>query len=95
MSNDLRTQILQILAGQNDWMTLTDLRTALTAPAGSPFTYVIQDDVDQALTELHATREVYLIPESNTKTLTTADQAAALWLGGEYRHLAGLPGIVE
>lgn len=47
-------------------------------------------EVDKALTELHTTREVELIPETNQKTLSDDDREAALWLGGEYRHLIGI-----
>jgi hypothetical protein len=50
--------------------------------------------VDQALTSLSRDRRISLIPQSNQKILTEADRDAALWLGGEYRHLAYIPGRV-
>lgn len=71
------------LAGDDpDWVPLLDLRERLGAEDRA--------EVDKALTELHAAREIELIPESNQKTLTDADREAAIWLGGEYRHLIGI-----
>lgn len=71
------------LAGEDpDWVPLLALRERLGGEDRA--------EVDKALTELHAAREVELIPESNQKTLTDADREAAIWLGGEYRHLIGI-----
>jgi hypothetical protein len=71
------------LAGDDpDWVPLLSLRERLAEEDRA--------EVDKALTELHAAREIELIPESNQKTLTDADREAAIWLGGEYRHLIGI-----
>lgn len=77
--------IIDILAEARDFVSLADIRAEWdTIGTG-------RAAVDQALTELHATRRIVLIPESNQKTLTDAQRAAALWLGGENRHVACLP----
>jgi hypothetical protein len=73
----------QELAGDDpDWVPLLALRERLDGEDRA--------EVDKALTELHSVREIELIPESNQKTLTDADREAAIWLGGEYRHLIGI-----
>ncbi|GAA2260075.1 hypothetical protein GCM10009853_011370 [Glycomyces scopariae] len=71
------------LAGEEpDWVPLLSLRELLGDEDRA--------EVDKALTELHAAREIELIPESNQKTLTDADREAAIWLGGEHRNLIGI-----
>lgn len=71
------------LAGDDpDWVPLLLLRERLGGEDRA--------EVDKSLTELHGAREIELIPESNQKTLTDADREAAIWLGGEYRHLIGI-----
>ncbi|SDE06996.1 hypothetical protein [Glycomyces harbinensis] len=65
-----------------DWVKLRTLRDRLDETDRAT--------VDKALTDLHADRTIQLIPESNQKTLTDADRDAAIWLGGEYRHLIGI-----
>ncbi|PRY54060.1 hypothetical protein [Glycomyces artemisiae] len=65
-----------------DWVPLLALRERLDD--------AVREEVDKVLAELHTLREIQLIPESNQKTLTDADRAAALWLGGESRHLIGI-----
>lgn len=72
---------------ENRWMTLTQLREVFEGFTDVTWT---RASLDAALTELHATKQIRLIGESNQKTLTPADREAALWLGGEYRHLAQL-----
>lgn len=68
------------------WASLAGLRAKFG-------TSIARDRIDQALTDLVTARKIILIPEANQKTLTDADWNAALWLGGEYRHLAALPNI--
>ncbi|GAA1665540.1 hypothetical protein GCM10009830_08900 [Glycomyces endophyticus] len=73
----------QELTGDSaDWVPLLALRERLDDAA--------REEVDKVLAELHTLREIQLIPESNQKTLTDADRDAALWLGGEHRHLIGI-----
>lgn len=77
--------ILDILAEARGFVTLADIRAEWDTVGAS------RDAVDQALVILHTDRRIVLIPEANQKTLTDAQRAAALYLGGEYRHVACLP----
>jgi hypothetical protein len=49
-------------------------------------------DVDAALLRLDLLPGVYLQPESDQKTLTEADRAAAIRIGGEAKHLLSIEG---
>lgn len=49
-----------------------------------------RDEIDTALTALMRTQTIRLIPEANQKTLTPDDRDAAIWLGGEWRHVVRL-----
>lgn len=69
--------------GHTEWMSLASLRTELAGLEDAP----TRTEVDAALTHLVATHTARVIPESNQKTLTDEDREAALWLGGEWRHL--------
>lgn len=79
--------IYDTCAAAHDWVSLTDIR-AEWGTVG-----VTREQIDAALTTLLATRRIKLIPEANQKTLTQADWDAALWLGGEYRHLAAVTNL--
>lgn len=72
----------ELVEAPGDWLPLRSLRDHLASTD--------RDELDKALTDLHTERAVELIPESNQKTLTEADRAAAIWLGGEHRHLIGI-----
>ncbi|MEU6250322.1 hypothetical protein [Glycomyces sp. NPDC047010] len=67
---------------QASWIPLAALRKHLDGEEHS--------EVDKSLQELLIARKIQLIPEANQKTLTDADRAAAVWVGGEYRHLIGI-----
>jgi hypothetical protein len=64
------------------WVSLIRLRAALP--------HVPRRTVDEALLELKKEKTVYLIPETNQKTLTVADREAAIHIGGEDRHLLSI-----
>lgn len=91
MSNQATTDVqvidgtIDILTAAGDFVTLADLRAEWDT-AG-----VDRDQLDRALTALHAAHRISLIPESNQKVLTDSQRAAALHLGGEDRHLAAIP----
>ncbi len=70
----------QLAAESGAWVSLTRLRNAL------PTTYT-RDAVDTALRNLDRKRAVDIAPESNMRMMTDADRAAALWIGGQDRHL--------
>jgi hypothetical protein len=64
------------------WVSLTRLRAA--------FTDVARTDLDAALRKLERASDVNIVPESNRKTLTAEDQAAALRIGGQDKHLLAI-----
>jgi hypothetical protein len=68
--------------GGSEWVPLRRLREHLNG--------IDRDELDKELTELLGAHAVRLIPESNQKTLTEADREAALWIGGQYRHLIAI-----
>lgn len=49
---------------------------------------LIRSEFDATLTRLVIEQRVDLVPEDNQKTLTEADYEAALYIGGEDKHLA-------
>ncbi|WFF08035.1 hypothetical protein O7622_05530 [Micromonospora sp. WMMD1076] len=64
------------------WVSLRRLRPF--------FADVPRDDLDEALRRLSRSEGVTIAPESNQKTLTEADVAAALRLGGQENHLLAI-----
>ncbi|MFG1845353.1 hypothetical protein [Micromonospora carbonacea] len=64
------------------WVSLRRLRPF--------FADVPREDLDEALRRLSRSEGVALAPESNQKTLTGADLAAALRLGGQDNHLLAI-----
>lgn len=77
---ETRTAILTILDKRATWMTLVDLRSKFG-------TAIARENLDAAILDLVSTHSLRLIPESNQKTLTEADRAAALRIGGKDFHL--------
>jgi hypothetical protein len=67
------------LATPDRWNSLTDLRPHL-----SRWT---RQEQDNALRKMERLEDVNLVPESNQKTLTPADRAAAVWIGEQAKHL--------
>lgn len=65
----------------NPWVTLQQLRTALSTRGMS------RERQDQQLTRFADERKGVLIPEENQKTLTQAVRDAGLTYGGEVQHL--------
>ena len=64
------------------WVSLARLRPLLAdVPRG---------DLDEALEELIAAPDANIVPESNQKTLTAADRAAAVRIGGQEKHLLAI-----
>ena len=62
-----------------DWVSLTRLRAALAD--------VPRAELDAGLRELFMADQIKLIGEVNQRSLTSADRAAALVLGGDEKHL--------
>lgn len=51
-------------------------------------TQLSRADFDRAMTALAVAQVVVLAPEDNQKCLTSADWHNALYIGGEFKHLA-------
>jgi hypothetical protein len=64
------------------WLGLAALRDGLAD--------VPRDDLDAALVALYQQPGVSLIPEENQKALTAADDAAAVRIGGQRKHLIAI-----
>lgn len=65
-----------------DWVRLADLRGLLDGAS--------RTDVDGVFLEMSRNRRAQFSSASNTKTLTTADRAAAIEIGGEDNHLIAI-----
>jgi hypothetical protein len=78
----IRATYVELATEPEAWVNLNRVRTALAD--------LSRDDVDQALLRLDLQPQVYLIPESNQKTLTDAERAASIRIGGEDKHLLSI-----
>ena len=67
-----------------DWLPLRAIRDRIASYQDTDWS---RADIDAALADLLGSHSARIIPESNQKTLTDADRAAAIWLGGQHRHL--------
>lgn len=65
--------------GRPDWCSLTDLRKHL---AEYP-----RQLVSETLARMERTPNVNIVPEANQKVLTDEDWDAAVWVGGQRKHL--------
>lgn len=65
--------------GRPDWCSLTSLRKYL---AEYP-----RQLVDETLARMERTPNVNIVPEANQKVLTDEDWDAAVWVGGQRKHL--------
>ena len=72
----------ELVGATADWLPLRRLREHLAD--------LDREQVDRALAGLLDSHAVRLIPETNQKMLTPADHDAAIWLGGQYRHLIAI-----
>jgi hypothetical protein len=64
------------------WVSLRRLRDELGQPDKA--------EMDDALLALAREADVAIVPENNQKSLTDADRAAALWMGGQWKHLIAI-----
>ena len=78
----IRTAYDELVAEPGGWVGLRRLRERLVDLA--------RDDVDAALQRINLQPGVYLEPEINQKTLSDADWAAAIRIGGEEKHLLSI-----
>ena len=66
-------------AGANPWMAIAQIaeRVDLT-----------KEEITAGVLHLNQTDDTFhAVPESNQKTLTSADREAALWIGNQWKHL--------
>lgn len=78
----VRDAYVRLAARSGGWVDLVRLRAALAE--------VPRRDLDAALTGMHRTPGVSLIPEENQKALTDADRAAAVTIGAEDKHMIAI-----
>lgn len=70
------------LAGEpGDFISIADLAELAGAHA---------DDLAAMLIRLYEDRQVNLVPRSNQQALTDRERQAAIWCGGEYKHLLSI-----
>jgi hypothetical protein len=82
LENRIRS-VYQELAGKpGPWVSLATLRPLLNG--------VRRTEVDEVLRRMTRSRDVSIIPESNQKTLTDEDRAAAVRVGGKDKHLLSI-----
>jgi hypothetical protein len=75
----IRSAYLRLAKGPGAWVGLAELREELFG--------VSREAVDAELERMASTPGVHVQAESNQKTLTEADRAAAVRFGGDERHL--------
>jgi hypothetical protein len=78
----LRNACVALAAEPGAWVALARVRPF--------FADVPKTDVDQALRELSRAADAHLVPENNQKSLTDADRAAAVHVGGQDKHLLAI-----
>lgn len=76
---DIRAAYATLAREPRDWVRLAELRPLLNGAS--------RDDVDGVLKDMSRNRRAQLAPDSNRKTLTDADRAAAVEIGGDPNHL--------
>ncbi len=82
-TGEIQTRIREIYAdlvahGSHPWVHLTDVRDALGD--------LPKADVDRALEGLLDDENIVIDPEVHRHTLGEREHAAAVWIGGEWRH---------
>jgi len=75
----IATLYRQLAEKQGDWVRLADLRPRLNG--------VARADVDRVLKAMSKAGRAHLAPDPDRKSLTAADHAAAIRIGGEDNHL--------
>lgn len=70
----------ELALDNESWISMADLRDRLGED-------VPRAEVDRIIKEMSRAGRVHVAPESNRKTLTDRDHAAALRLGGEQQHI--------
>lgn len=79
IATDIAAAYRSLATKQGDWVRLAELRPLLDGTA--------RDDVDRALKAMSRSGQANLAPDPDRKSLTAADRAAAIRIGGEDNHL--------
>jgi hypothetical protein len=82
VAEKIRSTYEELATRPGGWVALHRLRTQLPALSRSA--------MDDALQRLALLPTVHLVPEANQKTLTEADRAAAITIGGQDKHLLAM-----
>lgn len=78
----VRDAVTRLAGRPGGWVNLSRLRADLTD--------VDPDELDKTLSDLMLRNDISLIPEANAKTLSDEDHEAAVWIGGEWKHLISI-----
>ncbi|RBQ17196.1 hypothetical protein DP939_26900 [Spongiactinospora rosea] len=82
LTQSIRDAYWRLAREPQDWVLLTELRPLLgDAP---------RDQVDEALRLLGQVSGVHFTPEADQKTLSEDDRRAAVFIGGESKHLLAI-----
>ncbi|MDX6742980.1 hypothetical protein [Actinocorallia sp. A-T 12471] len=82
LENRVRAAYFQVAARPGSWVSLTAVRAALgDAP---------RDRVDDVLRRMERGTDVFIAPESDQKSLTAEDRAAAVRVGDRDKHLLAI-----
>ncbi|CAM3906289.1 hypothetical protein KIPE111705_30860 [Kibdelosporangium persicum] len=82
IDEEIRSAYRVLAAQPRAWVSLTRLREKLA--------HLSRGELDAGLVRLNMNPQAQLIPEENQKVLTVADQAAAIRLGGEDKHVLSI-----
>jgi hypothetical protein len=80
IQDQVRDAYRDLASQAGSWVSLTRIRQKLAAD-------LPRDRVDEALRLLERRPDVNIVPESNQKTLTSADRRASVRIGGQDKHL--------
>lgn len=80
----VRAAYQQLVKAPADWVSLTQLRSLVGD--------VPKTEMDAVLVRMNRMPDVTFVPESNQKTLTRADRAAAVTIGDQDKHLISIGG---
>ncbi|MCG5471443.1 hypothetical protein LADH09A_005436 [Micromonospora sp. LAH09] len=82
LAHDIRAAYNNLAPRPGDYIALAALRAALEG--------VSDPQIDAALIDLNRAPDVHLVPESNQKTLTAEQRAAAVSIGNQDKHLLAI-----
>ena len=71
----------QLAAEPGVFVTIADLTDLAGIPAGK---------LAETLIRMYVSQQVNLVPRANQAILTDRERQAAIWCGGEYKHLVAM-----